>query len=1272
MRRMEIISRWVASLAWILCLLLSTGNRTLPAAPRSEEMPQPRLSPPAAEINFGPYARFTHLSLEEGLSQSIVQVIMQDSRGFMWFGTEDGLNRFDGYSISIYRHDSEDPDSISLNDITALAEDPQGMLWVGTNGGGLNRFDRNTGRFTRFINQPTDPGSLSSNDIGAILVDWQGTLWVGTQGGGLNRYERQTGKFTRYINDTKNHESLGNNVIFSLAETRGGALWIGTGNGLDRYDPRLGVFDHFLNGPRDPQRAISPVWTVMEDGSGMVWAGVGTGGLFKIDPQTGGYSRYQNDSNDPNSLSGNSVRSILKSRDGALWAGTADGGLNQFDSDNGQWVRYQHDPIDPDSLSSNLLLSLFEDRAGDLWVGTYGGGINQLSRYNNRFVHYKHDPRFPDSLSENLVWALAGDPGGDVWVGTDRSGLDQLDHKTGSFNHYRYDSANSNSLSSDSIRSLFIPAGEFVWVGTTNGLNRLDIRTGQVTRFQNRLEDAGSLSDGVVQAILQDPQGDLWAGTSGGGLNRMASGTQTFAHFRYNPVDPASISNNIVNALQWDPDGYLWVGTQAGIDRMNIQTGQFDRYLNRPDDPDSLSPGPVTAVLRDHQGIIWCGTTDGLNRLDQASGRFTHYRVKQGLANNTVYSILEDEHNYLWVGTNNGLSRLDPARETFTNFDRRDGLQSNEFNGSAGYKSQSGELFFGGINGFNIITPDNILPNPFKPPVVVTALTQGGDVIQPGALGGLSGDVTLDWPRNYFEFEFAALNFTQPERNRYAYRLENFDREWNTTGNRRYGKYTNLPGGTYTLQIKGSNNDGVWNEGGTTLKIVVVPPFWERWEFQLGLAILVLGAIFTGFRLRDRSLRNHNQELARQVEERTHEINQRRLVAEGLREILIQLNSNRPLEESLKYIACQVNLLIGADRVVLFQIESGKGDLKATYRCLTGSRDTTADGSAGAREGEGKEGSYSDTLLQWFTGQFDGGEARFVPDVNEVSPGIAGELADIGSILFVPVLVGGEAYGGLAVMFARKRVLSQDEVDMVLAFADQIALAVGNSRLRQKAAELAVVSERNRLARDLHDAVTQTLFSASLIAEALPSLWEADQREGRQLLGELRQLTRGALAEMRTLLMELRPAVMAEAKMTDLLRQLAESVTGRTGIQVSLDIRGNCNIPSDVKTCLYRIAQEALTNVVKHAGAKHVSLRLATSPDGGYDTLKTDEVLVELEIADDGCGFDPNQVLPDHFGLMNIRERAQAIDARLEIESRPGRGTRVISVWHGKADIHGG
>jgi len=1152
-----------------------------------------------------------------------------------------------------------------------------GVLWIGTDDGGLNKFDRENGQFIHYQNDPHDPHSLSSNYVTSIYKDQAGVLWIGTDDG-LDRFEQENGQFIHYQNDPYDPHSLSSNYVTSIYEDQAGGLWVGTGGGgLDKFDRETEHFSHYQfsyyqNDPNDPNSLSHyTVSSICEDQAGMLWIGTDGGGIDKFDRETGQFSHYQNVLNDPQSLSNNRVLSVYEDKAGVLWIGTA-GGLDRFDRESEQFIHYQNAPDDPHSLSDNKVLSVYEDQSGVLWIGTRGG-LNKYDREREKFTHYQNNPNDRHSLSNNRVLSFYKDQAGGLWIGT-ADGLDRFDRESEQFIHYQNAPYNPHGLSYGEVMSIYEDKAEVLWIGTRGGgLNKLvlsdaeglDQETNKFIHYRNDSDDPHSLSDNDVFSICEDQAGVLWIGTWGGGLDKFDRENEQFTHYPNDPSDPHSLSHNFVSSIYKDQAGVLWIGTDGGglnklvlsnAEGLGQETEQFIHYQNDSDDPYSLSDNKVLSIYEDQSGILWIGTRGGLNKFDRATETFTHYREKDGLPNDVVYGILEDNHGFLWLSTNKGLSKFDPRTGTFKNYDVRDGLQSNEFNGNAHHKSSSGEMFFGGVNGFNVFYPDNIKDNPYIPPVVLTSLTQGGEDVDVGKAAEGVKEVTLHWPGNFFEFEFAALSYTQPEKNQYAYMLEGFDKDWNYVGTRRFGRYTNLPGETYTLRIKGSNNDGAWNEKGIAVTITIVPPFWGTWWFRGIVALVLVGSVIGGYRLRVKNVEARTRELENQVEERTHTLEQRTYESERRRQELealyradAELHRHLRLDKVLQALVDIAVDILQADKSSLM-VWDDRGE-RLVVRVARGFRpETLAQMSFTSGLDKGTVGCVAAT-----------GEPVIVEDARTDTT--ITDTEGIRSFMQVPIKVGGEVFGVFSADYVRPRAFGDDEQRLFIALAQRAALAIDTAQLYEQAQELAVVEERSRLARDLHDAVTQTLFSASLIAEALPNIWESDQDEGRQLLGEMRRLSRGALAEMRTLLLELRPAALVETSPGDLLHQLTEAAAGRMGVPVTVTVEGQCVLPSDAHVALYRIAQEALNNVVKHAHASQVTVSLRCSPPSHAGGEKKGSVT--LHVSDDGCGFDPSCVLPDHMGLGIMRERAQAVGATFTIVSQPGHGTQVMVVWKG-------
>jgi len=821
---------------------------------------------------------FERISLQQGLSQSIVSSIVQDKRGFLWFATEDGLNLYDGYVFTVMRNSSTDPYSLSQNEATVLCEDRSGTLWVGTFAGGLNRYLPGTQRFIRYRHSPFDSTTISNDIIYSIYQDRSGTLWVGTAVGlnkvVLNNGDDTSATFVRFYHDPKNPGALSNDAITCLFQDREGTLWIGTGRGLNCLTPDeltkpTPRFAHYRHNKRNPRSLSNDrVRAIYEDRSGTLWIGT-DGGLNRVIRRPGSpgalaFQRYVHNPRNPRSIRSNEVYAILEDSSGAFWVGTNGGGLNAFDRTTETFVTYQRDPRDATSISDNQIRCLFQDRSEVIWVGTYGGGANKVDVRKRQFVHYQAEPDKPTSLTVDIIWSIYEDRKGTLWLGTHGGGLSRFDRRRNRFTYFRSDPRNPNSLSHNVVRLVVgDPSGD-LWIGTNGGgVCRFNPETERFTRFIHNPRDTTSLSHDEIRAFLLDRQGALWIGTYGGGLNRLeprtGSGRQTrFTHYRHDPNNPNSIGSDYIRAIHEDRSGILWIGTHgAGLDRFDRATGTIKHFRSDPRDPQSLSNDYIFHIHEDKFGVLWLTTWGGgLIRFDPATSKCTILTEEDGLPGNAVYGILEDRKGNFWLSTNNGLSRFNPEKRHFKNYTPRDGLQAREFNAGSFFKSPRGEMFFGGINGFNSFFPEKIKDNPYIPPVVLTAFSKLNEPVDFGKPLTEVGEIKLSHKDYFFEFEFAALDYTAPEENLYAYKMEGLDEEWiRTTAAKRYASYTTLSPGAYTFRVIGSNSDGVWNKTGVSINVMIAPPFWKTWWFILICLVVAVALLFLAYHRRLRTVR---------------------------------------------------------------------------------------------------------------------------------------------------------------------------------------------------------------------------------------------------------------------------------------------------------------------------------------------------------------------------------------------------------------------------------
>ncbi len=885
--------------------------------------------------------KFEHISIADGLSQNTVNCILQDSKGFMWFATEDGLNKYDGYKFIIYDSEPDNPGTLNINYIWTIYEDRSGTLWVGTWGGGLNRFNRNNGCFTYYIHDPGNPYSLSHNEVRAICEDPSGKLWIGTKGGGLNEFDPYTERFIHYKHDPDNPFSLSGDEVMCLCVDRSGLLWVGTRNaGLNSFDPRTGNFSRF------PYNEISSIY---EDEAGVIWVGTKGGGLYRYNPGTEDFTRHQHNQKDTTSLGSNEVSSIYEDKSSTLWVGTNGGGLSRFDRDKGIFTNFLNSPTDPNSLSTNDVRAIYEDKSGVLWVSTYGGGINKRNRKNEKFNLYSSDPGNPNSLSSQIVWSIFEDAAGLLWIGTS-DGLNSFNRSTGRYTQYKHDPKDPGSLSDNHVRKIYEDKSGTFWIGTNSGgINRFNPSTGRFVCYKNDPNNSDSLSHNTIRAIYEDRSGVFWIGTGGGGLNKLDRSSGRFFHFRHDPASPHSLSHNFVYSILEDRSGVLWIGTWGGgLNKFDRDREEFKCYRTDSFNPRSLSNDLVLSIYEDNSGVLWLGTSGGgLNKFNQDKETFVHYREKEGLPNDVIYGILEDRRGHLWLSTNKGLSEFNPGTGEFKNFSVVEGLQSNEFNGGAYHKNKLGEMFFGGINGFNSFFPEQIISdNQYIPPVVITAFLKLNKEVKLEKPISELEEVQVSYRNSSFSFEFAALDYTAPERNKYAYKMENFNDEFIfTDAKKRFATYTNLPSGDYVFRVKGTNYDGKWNEEGTSIRIRIIPPLWDTLWFRILFFILIASVLLFYFQVRIKKVRLElkKEQLERELKLKSdftamlvHDLRSPLTSIMGYAEMMYSSPGIIDIERTGEIItkSSEKMLKLINDMLVISRFEAGKITLNKTYTTL--------------------------------------------------------------------------------------------------------------------------------------------------------------------------------------------------------------------------------------------------------------------------------------------------------------------------------------------------
>lgn len=834
--------------------------------------------------------RFEHIQVPGGGNENFVTSITQDSLGFIWFGTWGGLHRYDGYAFTTFAHDPADSTSLSANWVECLYVDREGTLWVGTYGGGLNRFDSKTEAFTRYRHDADDPTSLSRDSVTVVLGDHRGPLWVGTQGGGLNRFDRETGTFTRYRYDPDDPTSLSNDQVRALYEDRQGTLWVGTNSpfpgerynpgpgGLNRFNRDTGTFTRYLHDPTDSTSLISNhVMSLFEDSRGTFWVGTSENGLHAMNRETGTFTRYRYDVTRPDTLSSprpqpgasalGSVSIIFEDDAGFLWTGGYGGELNRYDPASGDRVHFEQDPTDPASLSSNNVWHMYQSNDGTRWVSMVPGGIDKVRTAHGPFEHYSLTPLH----SNNAMNALHVDASGAIHVGSCCPESRVISFGRTGDNASPYQALSTRSHPEVTIATIAHTRDGTLWVGTyegtptarRGGLYQMDRETGMITPIITDSARSGARM-GPVVAVHEDDEDTLWLGTRWSGLFRLDRATGALTHYAYQQGDSTNRNHASVTTLHRSsstPD-VLWVGTEgSGLYRFDRQLETFTRYRPLPGDPTSLGGGYVTSMYEDARGRLWVGTRrGGLNRFDRTSETFVRFTAyNSGLPDNNISCLLGDDSGQLWMGTGRGLTRFNSETELFYTYGPEHGVRAAPFvTGACGDHADT--LVFGGTNGFVAFDPDAVRTEVSAPPVVLTGLYLAGQPVGPSSEGPLytplheAEAIRLTHDEHTFSFGFAALDYRDPEANQYAYLLEGYDDRWREAGRQRQARYHRVPPGEYVFRVRAANSDGVWNENGASVRVTVLPPWWHTtWAYVL-YGLVLAGGIFAVDRIQRRRL----------------------------------------------------------------------------------------------------------------------------------------------------------------------------------------------------------------------------------------------------------------------------------------------------------------------------------------------------------------------------------------------------------------------------------
>jgi signal transduction histidine kinase/DNA-binding response OmpR family regulator/streptogramin lyase len=802
--------------------------------------------------------QFEHITTKDGLSNNGIRCIIQDRQGFMWFGTEQGLNKFDGYNFTAYTYIPEDTNGISAaGRITCVFEDSKGFIWIGT-GACLNKFDPLTEKFSHYFHDDKREESLSNSGVRCILEDRYGYIWIGTDNG-LNQFDRKTQKFKHFFHDPNNPTSIDLSRISCLYEDSQGDLWIGTGSvlpyvsgGINKFDRKTETFTHYKFEPKS-ERYSNLIIAITEDASGNLWIGTDHG-IYVFNRKANMFTHHYY-FDDSSVLSGarNSIKSILIDSKNNVWFGSLGGGLNLLDKNSNEFIQYHNDLQDSYSLSNNKVETIYEDRNGCLWIGTEGGGVDKINPFSNFFRHYrKHiSEEKMENVYENNIRAICEDYSGKLWLGSE-GGISVLDY-SGSLNIWTADWSSkgefANSIAEDD-------SGIF-WIGTSYGLCKYNPRTRKEKWYTFSESEFPNTTTCNIYTSMIGQQGLLWIGTQQG-MYRLDGQDETWTRFVHEPEQITIFGYRHVTSILESSSGFLWVGTLCGLNKFDPGKQIFLDFKLDVQTLDRLKNIDVNVMYEDSLHNLWIGTANGLEMLNQATGSLRSFTQKDGLPNNYINGLLPDDHGNIWISTNSALSEFNPGTNEFKNYDYNDGIRNTMFNSRACLKNKKGEMFFGGNNGLTVFHPDSIKQDLSIPPIVITGFKKFNEAVQLDTSISQIKQLIFSHNENVFSFEFAALNFINPLKNQFAYKMEGFINDWIYLGTKHDVSFTNLNPGKYVFRVKGSNSAGVWNEQGASLKIIILPPWWQTgWAYTL--YALILGSIVVGlwrFQVRRIKIRN--------------------------------------------------------------------------------------------------------------------------------------------------------------------------------------------------------------------------------------------------------------------------------------------------------------------------------------------------------------------------------------------------------------------------------
>jgi signal transduction histidine kinase/ligand-binding sensor domain-containing protein len=816
------------------------------------------------------YLRFSHLTVDDGLSSNRIRCIHKDSKEYLWLATDVGLDKYDSYQVKKYRSSEKQPGTISSDNLTCIYEDRAKNLWFGTDDG-LNLYDRAKDNFIVFKKNSIDNKSINSNCITGIAEDKKGNLWIVSDGNCLNMWVPETQKFIRYpFESDKGY--LNPRPSKMLGVDSKGNLWVvSLSSGIYRFEPESGKFSKF----DDPTPESRPYCykSLYIDNQDKIWISTDGNGFFSFDPGTSIFEHFGS-KGDGKGTNQNLILDIVPEDDRHLLLAVDQGGLNRFDKVSKTFEYIVYDEVNDAGLNNNGIWCLHKDWEGVLWIGTSGGGINYLNPRKERFRIFKHNSNNPYSLSYNFTGCFYEDHQGLIWVGTDGGGLNIYDPVTGNFKIYKHDPSNPFSISGNVIRGIAEDKDHDMWIGTWDaGLNRYDRKTGRFFHYNPDTKNPSSISGKTIFNIFMDHDNILWISIYNLGIDLFNKEKGVIRRFRPDSAKPGALSGINSWFFYEDNENKMWICTVNGLDLYDSLTNSF-KVFHFPDND-------IGAFYKDRKGYIWVGTnTRGLFMCNEDGTILKRYDMSNILPNNRIHAITEDSKGDIWLSSNSGISRLNTEIQSIRNYSKEDGLQGDQFYQQTFLKTRQGELYFGGYNGFNSFNPESLNESDYIPPVYITdfqifnkPVSYAGPGAQFPTHISEAKEIKLNWNQRVFSFSFVAINYNHPKKSQYSYKMEGFEKDWNfTDASRRYVTYTNLDPGNYTFRVRATNNDGIWNDKGTSLKIIILPPFWKTLWFRLIIISVIILIFASFFIIRVRELERQKIILEKSVGLKTSEL----------------------------------------------------------------------------------------------------------------------------------------------------------------------------------------------------------------------------------------------------------------------------------------------------------------------------------------------------------------------------------------------------------------